>query len=176
MKIYTIEQSEVRDGDDISEAAVVFLDKDKAQKRFIEIVDTAKKDYRDYGWEAEESNDSFMICEPGCYAQNHFSVTLGETSTEDEPEPFSVQKADQAEIVDIYLSEGRYPVAHAAKMHELTSQGMAEEEARKLLAEQPIVLEILYEEGSGLFAVESDALETDTLISPYSGKSLICQD
>ena len=40
--------------------------------------------------------------------------------------------------------------------------------------EQPIILEIMYEKDSGFFAVESDAIESGTLVSPYSGEEIEC--
>jgi hypothetical protein len=49
-----------------------------------------------------------------------------------------------------------------------------EEDATKWIESTPIVLEIMYEKDNGLFAVESEAIECDTLVSPYSGERIEC--
>ena len=81
---------------------------------------------------------------------------------------------DRIETVDILLTEEEYPIAFRNKLEELMEQKAfgSEDEARKWLSSTPITLELYYEKDSGLFAVESDALEgcPEAIHSPYSGE------
>jgi hypothetical protein len=48
----------------------------------------------------------------------------------------------------------------------------SEEEATRWIESTPIILEIMYEKDSGLFAVESEAIESGGVVSPYSGEEI----
>lgn len=64
-----------------------------------------------------------------------------------------------------------YPIAFENKVLELMEQGNITREEAVFLAESiEIELEIYYEKGYGLFAVECDAVECGKIISPYSGE------
>ena len=79
--------------------------------------------------------------------------------------------AGSEETIQVRLTEETFPTAFKAKLEELIGQGMTEEDARRWILSTPIVLELYYEKDSGLFAVESDALEScpESIHSPYSG-------
>lgn len=79
--------------------------------------------------------------------------------------------AGSEETIQVRLTEETFPTAFKAKLAELIGQGLSEEDARRWLLSTPIVLELYYEKDSGLFAVESDALEScpESIRSPYSG-------
>lgn len=79
---------------------------------------------------------------------------------------------EEQECIDIYLTPERYPIAFKNKVDELLEQGCFEtrEEAEADVRRYPIQLDLVYEKHSGLFAVESEALELCT--SPYSGKEI----
>ena len=83
-----------------------------------------------------------------------------------------INPPESCETIEVLLTEDRYPIAFRNKIEELMEQGAFkdEKEARKWLSSTPIVLEIYYEKHAGLFAVESDALEScpESLCSPYS--------
>lgn len=87
-------------------------------------------------------------------------------------------KVGQEETIAVLLTRKTFPIAFQNKLDELMSQGAFdnEEDATKWIESNPIVLEIMYEKDSGLFAVESEAIECDTLISPYSGESIECDN
>lgn len=88
-----------------------------------------------------------------------------------------VNKPHLAETVEVTLTPEKCPVAYERKLRELISQGAfdAKEEAEKWLRSTPIVLELYYDIDSGLFAVESAALEANpaSICSPYSKKPFI---
>lgn len=88
-----------------------------------------------------------------------------------QPEAFiPLAPAGSEETIQVRLTEETFPTAFKAKLEELTGQGFSEEDARRWLLSTPIVLELYYEKDSGLFAVESDALEScpESICSPYS--------
>ena len=85
-------------------------------------------------------------------------------------------KVGQEETIDVFLTRKTFPIAFQNKLNELMEQGAFdnEEDATKWIESTPIVLEIMYEKDNGLFAVESEAIECDTLVSPYSGERIEC--
>ena len=85
------------------------------------------------------------------------------------------QPAGEEEVIDVRLSVAAYPKTYNAKVEELVEEGAfpTETEARSWLRQTPITLELIYEKGCGLFAVESEAIESGGIISPYTGKEII---
>lgn len=83
-------------------------------------------------------------------------------------------KAGEEEIIEVLLTRRTFPIAFQNKLNELMEQGAFdnEEDATKWIESNPIVLEIMYEKDSGLFAVESEAIESGGIISPYSGEEI----
>ena len=76
----------------------------------------------------------------------------------------------------IRLTKSRYPKAFQAKVEELLEEGVCntKEEAEKIVNDIIFELEIYYEKGHGLFAVECEAVESGTIYSPYSRD--MCED
>lgn len=73
----------------------------------------------------------------------------------------------------LVIREVMWPVAFKNKMEELIEGGMSVEEAKRHIYNTPIYLEVYYEKGKGLFAVESDYIEEhDSIVSPYSGEKI----
>lgn len=91
-----------------------------------------------------------------------------------------LNKPGTEEIVEVILSETKYPVAFANKLAELMEDHTfdSEEEARQWLSDNPICLEIYYEKGQGLFAVESSVLEynPEDIYSPYTRQMIVDVD
>lgn len=83
-------------------------------------------------------------------------------------------KAGQEETISVLLTRRTFPIAFQNKLNELMEQGAfdSEEEATRWIETTPIILEIMYEKDSGLFAVESEAIESGGIISPYSGEEI----
>ena len=83
--------------------------------------------------------------------------------------------AGEEEIIDVHLGIVNYPKAYNAKVEEFVEEGAfhTETEARSWLRQTPITLELIYEKGHGLFAVESEAVESGGIVSPYTGKEIV---
>lgn len=83
--------------------------------------------------------------------------------------------AGEEEIIEVHLGIVNYPKAYNAKVEELVEEGAfpTETEARSWLRQTPITLELIYEKGHGLFAVESEAVEGGGIVSPYTGKEIV---
>ena len=73
--------------------------------------------------------------------------------------------------IEIRLSEEKTPLLFKKKLEELMEQKVfdSEEEAKALIKSTPIVLCLIYQKHSGLFAVEDTAV--DCTVSPYDGKT-----
>lgn len=80
--------------------------------------------------------------------------------------------AGEEETIEVMLTEERFPKAFNNKLRELMDQKAFdnEDEARAWIRSTPFVLELYYEKDSGLFAVESEALEScpESICSPYT--------
>ena len=87
-------------------------------------------------------------------------------------------KIGQEETISVLLTRKSFPIAFQNKLNELMEQGAfdSEEEATSWIESNPIVLEIMYEKNWGLFAVESEAIESNCLMSPYSGEEIDCDE
>ena len=85
--------------------------------------------------------------------------------------------ADNYESINVVLTKDRYPIAYRAKMEELVEQGCYEtiEDAEIDNPRIDIDLELYYDKHSGLFGVESGAIEygAESICSPYSGEYMI---
>lgn len=88
-----------------------------------------------------------------------------------------INPAGKEEIVHIRLNPASTPVAYETKVRELIEEcGMTREEAEREVRNTDFTLELYYEKGSGLFAVETEAVENADLHSPYTGASLVDED
>ena len=87
-----------------------------------------------------------------------------------------LNNSDEYESIGKFkLTEEKTPKAFKAKVEELVEEcGMTEEQAKALVKDMEFELEIYYEKGTGLFAVESDAVESGTIYSPYTAE--LCED
>lgn len=84
---------------------------------------------------------------------------------------FKINKCGREEVVEIRLID--YPIAFQTKCEEYVEQKLAKniEQARELLKDCVIDLEIMYEKDSGLIGIESGALESHIdVVSPYTGE------
>ena len=79
---------------------------------------------------------------------------------------------DEGDVIDVFLCANKTPIAYQRKKRELMEIcGMSEQEAEKHLL-QPITLELLYDYGRGLFAVESEPLDCIEIYNPYTGEEI----
>ena len=85
---------------------------------------------------------------------------------------FTLNNSDDYEPITIYLDEVKTPIAFQNKLDELMEDGAfeSEEEAKNFIRTAPFEMELYYEKGYGLFAVESAAVESGTIYSPYSAE------
>lgn len=84
--------------------------------------------------------------------------------------------SDNYESIKVTLSKGEYPIAYNNKIEELVEQGLYKttEDAENDNPTIEIEMEIYYEKHYGLFAVESEAVESGTIYSPYTSE--LCDD
>jgi len=84
--------------------------------------------------------------------------------------------AKNAEIVRISLDRNKYPIAFENRVKSLMDSGLDRADSEKS-ASKPIVLEILYDPDCGLFALESEAIDSITeFFNPYTGESIEVED
>lgn len=78
----------------------------------------------------------------------------------------------------IILTKEKFPIAFNAKVEELLEEGVetSREEAERLVSQMEFELELYYDKGSGLFAVESEAVESGTIYSPYTADLCVQAD
>ena len=85
-----------------------------------------------------------------------------------------INKPGYEEVIEVRLSREKTPKAFKEKLEELMEEGAfdTEEEAIEWSEKTTFVMEIYYEKGSGLFLVESEALENGDIVSPYTKELL----
>jgi hypothetical protein len=85
-----------------------------------------------------------------------------------------IRLPETPEIIEVYLSPTKTPVAYKNRVEELIEEcGMTREEAEREAFNTSIPLELVYEKNCGLFAVDSQATDCSTVWSPYSQKELV---
>lgn len=87
-----------------------------------------------------------------------------------------VPNPDQYEAITIKITKAKYPIIFAKKVNELIVDcAMTKEEAEWEVEGMEIELELLYPTSSGLYAIESDAIESscESLYNPYTGENLV---
>lgn len=88
----------------------------------------------------------------------------------------TINNADNYEhLCNVKLTKDKYPIAFQHKVDELmfADNTITKEMAENMVADMEIELEVYYQEGYGLFAVESDFCEcTDEMFSPYNGERI----
>lgn len=85
-----------------------------------------------------------------------------------------INKPGYEEVIEVRLSREKTPKAFKEKLEELMEEGAfdTEKEAIEWIEKTTFVMEIYYEKGSGLFLVESEALENGDIVSPYTKELL----
>ena len=83
-----------------------------------------------------------------------------------------VIQESECETVDITLMPEKYPVAFERKVRCVISGGMPRQEAEEYVRTTPICLEVYYDIGRGLFAVESEAVDNTEIFNPYTGEEI----
>ena len=84
---------------------------------------------------------------------------------------------NETETIEVRLDRNKTPISFKHKVDELMEQGAFDtrEDAEKWAEETSIVLEMIYEKHSGLFAVESESIESG-VFSPYSREEIEVED
>lgn len=75
-------------------------------------------------------------------------------------------------LATIKITKEQTPIVFKTKVEELLEEKVCETEAEaeKLINDMGFELELYYEKGTGLFAVESEAVESGPIYSPYTGE------
>ena len=92
--------------------------------------------------------------------------------------PIKMNNVNDYESINITLSKENTPIAYQNKLDELMDIKAfdTKEDAEDWINTNPIELELYYEKGQGLFAVESEAVESTTIHSPYSNAPILDDD
>ena len=82
------------------------------------------------------------------------------------------------EVLSFKLDKDLTPIAYKNKVKELIKQGACStvKEAESMVDKMVFNLEIYYSIDSGLFAVESEAVESGLIYNPYTGEMLYKAD
>lgn len=78
----------------------------------------------------------------------------------------------EGEIIEFYLSPEKTPVAYERKVRCLMLSGIPRMEAERDALTAPLSMELLYDIGRGLFALESEAVANIPIYNPYTGEEI----
>lgn len=86
-----------------------------------------------------------------------------------------INEPNHEEVIEVRLSREKTPIAFKEKLDELMEEGAfnTENEAIEWIEKTPFVMEMYYEKGHGLFLVESEAIDSCDLVSPYTKEELV---
>lgn len=90
-------------------------------------------------------------------------------TTNNEPLRITEESGDTFEI---NLDPEKHPITYQRKLDELLQQGWDKEEAEKYITSAPFVLEMFYDIGIGMFAIESETVENCEIYNPHTGKEI----
>ena len=79
-----------------------------------------------------------------------------------------LNNADNYEPIKIHISKDKHPIVWENRVQSLMNSGLNREEAENA-ATGNIDLELYYDPNTGLFAVESEAVESGCIYNPYDG-------
>lgn len=126
--------------------------------------------------EAIDLNDNFGEDIDARHAAEEEAVSLLREALKEAkkiPQPIQCGDADDYDSMNVLVSSLKH--ARQQRYEDLLEQGFTVEGAR-VESHENIEMEFFYEKGAGLFAVESEAVETNTLISPYSGGEILDEE
>ncbi|MFK5892884.1 MAG: hypothetical protein QM504_06660 [Pseudomonadota bacterium] len=81
-----------------------------------------------------------------------------------------LNKPDSFDHINFELCQERFPHAYKQKLMCLMESGASESEAREFIDDEKLEIEFYYERNYGLMAVESEAVESVPIYSPYNKK------
>ena len=86
-----------------------------------------------------------------------------------------INEPNHEEVIEVRLSREKTPIAFNEKLNELMEEGAfnTEKEAIEWIEKTPFVMEMYYEKGHGLFLVESEAIDSCNIVSPYTKEELV---
>ena len=74
---------------------------------------------------------------------------------------------ENQQTIKIVVTKEKYPILFEKKVKELVMEcGLSQRDAELMVEGMEFDLDLYYEIGSGLFAVETDAVESGSVISP----------
>lgn len=79
---------------------------------------------------------------------------------------------DDGDTLEVWLSQEKTPIIYQRKVKCLMRSGMTEAEAKHHITQVPMVLELFYDVGRGLFAVESETVDSTSIYNPYTGEEI----
>ncbi len=79
----------------------------------------------------------------------------------------------EGETIDIRLTPETYPATFERKVRCIMSGGMTRREAEQFVLTSPLCMELFYDIGRGLFAVEAEAVTEIPIYNPYTGKEIL---
>jgi len=107
------------------------------------------------------------------YVLNNLPDGFGDEPANNEDEVIVAGDEETMESIEVSLTKERTPRAFENRVQCLMISGMSREDAEKA-AYEPIELELFYEIGYGLFAVDSMATESyGACHSPYTSKEIV---
>lgn len=89
------------------------------------------------------------------------------------PDPDRLAIMDEVcEVIDVITTPDTHPELFRRRVKCLTSSGLLQSEAEKVVASTPLKLELFYDIDRGGFAIDAEAVGNTPLYNPYTGKEI----
>lgn len=89
------------------------------------------------------------------------------------PDPDRLAIMDEVcEVIDVITTPDTHPELFRRRVKCLTSSGLPQAEAEKVVASTPLKLELFYDIDRGGFAIDAEVVGNTPLYNPYTGKEI----
>lgn len=79
---------------------------------------------------------------------------------------------DYDEVIEVITTPGINPITFQRRVQCLMISGLSQEQAEHIASTEPMKLELFYDIGRGIFAVDAEAVGNTSLYNPYTAEEI----
>lgn len=79
---------------------------------------------------------------------------------------------DYGEMIEVVTTPGINPITFQRRVRCLMISGLSQEQAEHIASTEPMKLELFYDIGRGIFAIDAEAVGNTLLYNPYTAEEI----
>lgn len=79
---------------------------------------------------------------------------------------------DYGEMIEVVTTSGINPITFQRRVWCLMISGLSQEQAEHIASTEPMKLELFYDIGRGIFAIDAEAVGNTLLYNPYTAEEI----